>query len=102
MAYIDDVIEVLLEPNEKVEIQTFLDKVQEIHTKNKYGRYEAFELVLETDKTKSALVLKGSRPETAEETTKREVADKAKQKRIEEAELKEYLRLKSKYAKKDE
>jgi hypothetical protein len=97
---ISEKVEVLLSEGESMDYQTFLDKIQDVHTRNQYRSFEKFSIKLEKTKELGWLVcFDGDRPETPEEKAKRESEDGIRRRQVEEAELKEFLRLKKKYGK---
>ena len=96
-------IEVLVSKGESFGHQEFVDKVDELYKQNMHKAYEKFSVVLEETKELGWIVsLMGERQETKEETAKREADEAARRKRVETAELAEYLKLKKKYGKKEE
>jgi hypothetical protein len=63
--------------------------------------YEKYYITIIKEKESTILAFEGARKETEEEKATREAMETLKRKKIEEAELKEYLRLHKKYGKKE-
>jgi hypothetical protein len=104
---VDDQIEVLMTGIENqanvVEYKEFAEKVEEIYKHNVHKAYEKFNISLVKDKALGwGLIFSGTREETKDETAARETLEASRKKQIEDAELKEYLRLKKKFGKKEE
>lgn len=101
-----DQIDVLLETGSSgepitLEYKDLIEKLNDLHGQNAHKVYDSFHATLvKDDKLGLALLFEGEREESKEETTAREAQEKATRKRIEDAELKEYLRLRGKYGKK--
>lgn len=96
-----DQIAPLLAEGDTVEYQELIDKLNELFGKNAHKVYDKFNVSMVKDpKLGIALVFEGEREETKLETTQREAEEDSKRKRVEAAELKEYLRLHKKYGKK--
>ena len=86
-----------------IDLKQFTDKLEDLRAKNAYKAFVSFAIELVKDKELGwGVLFVGEREETKEETAKREAMESAKRKTVEEAELKEFLRLKRKYGKKDE
>jgi hypothetical protein len=104
---VDEKIEVLMVGNDTqastVEYKEFLDKIDELYKQNIQRSFSKYCISLVKDKELGwGLLFTGTRDETKEETSKREMTEAMKKKQIEDAELKEFLRLKKKYGKKEE
>lgn len=104
---VDEKIEVLMasERGETVtlEYKDFVEKTEELYKRNVHRPFVKFNIELVKDKDLGwGLLFSGTREETKEETEKREAVEAAKRKQIDDAELKEYLRLKKKFGKKEE
>lgn len=96
-----DKINVLLSDDSPMEYQDLIDKLQDLFGKNSHKVYDKFTVSIEKDdKIGMALIFNGEREETKQETAMREAKEKAAQKKVEQAELKEYMRLHKKYGKK--
>lgn len=94
-------IEIMLHGVESMEFKEFIDKVQDIYLKNQHRAFEKFTVSLVQTKELGWIVcFNGERPETQEEKTKREAEELGHRKQVEEAEIKEFLRLQKKYGKK--
>lgn len=93
----------LLEGDKPINYQEFIDRLDELYKQHSHLSYEDYELRLERSKDLNgwALLFNGNRLETNEEQKLRVAQESAKRKTVEQAELKEYLRLKKKYGKKD-
>lgn len=99
---VDDRIDVLATEGETFTREEFLDKLTDLYNQNMHKAYEDYSVsMIRTKEFGWSLFFMGRREETKEETAKREAIEGAKQKTIEAAELKEYLRLHKKYGKKD-
>lgn len=97
-----DQIAPLLAEGDTVEYKELIEKLEELFNKNSHKVYDAFNVSMVKDKKLGiALVFEGEREETKNETAQREAEEAATKKRVEDAELKEYLRLKKKYGKKE-
>lgn len=95
-----DQISPLLSEGDTLDHKELIEKVEDLFNKNCHKAYEKFSVTLVKDqKLGWALVFAGDREETKQETAIREAAESAKRKRIQDAELKEYLRLKKIYGK---
>jgi len=100
-----DQIDVLMVSNAgepvSVEYQEVIDKLQELHGLNAHKVYDSFHVKLFKDlKVGWALIFEGEREESKEETAAREAKEAVERKRVEDAELKLYLKLHKKYGKK--
>jgi hypothetical protein len=102
---VSEKIDVLfLEGDKPMEYQKFIDKLDELYKRNVHLSYETFEINMTRVKELNngmAMLFNGNRPETKDEKKAREAGESAKRKIIEEAELKEYMRLHKKYGKKN-
>ena len=101
---VDEKIAVLMVSNDDksnvIEYRTFIDKVEDLFKQNSFKAYDKFNVTLAKDKDFGyGLLFTGTRNETKEEQTQREGAEGARRKQLEDAELKEYLRLHKKYGK---
>ena len=101
---VDEKIDILFTKKETMTSQELIDKLTELYKQHATMAYEKFNVGIEDVKELNsvALVFTGSRPETKDETKVRESKEAVKRKQIEEAELKEFLRLKKKYGKSEE
>ena len=100
---IDDHIDVLLTEGQSMGHQELVDKIDDLYKQNMHKAYDKYAVnLIRTKDFGWTLFFDGTRNETKEETEKREKEGGIRRKQIEEAELKEYLRLKKKYGKKDE
>ena len=105
---VEEKIEVLMASDKSgepviVEYKEFVEKTEELYKKNVHRAFTKFNIEMIKDKDLGwGLLFSGTREETKEETAKREAFESAKRKQIEDAELKEYLRLKKKYGKKED
>lgn len=96
-----DRIAPLLAEGDTVGYKELIEKLEDLFNKNTHKMYDTFHVSMVKDqKLGIALVFEGKREETKEETYRRETNEFATKKRIEDAELKEYLRLHKKYGKK--
>jgi len=99
---VDEHIDVILTEGETLEREEFMDKVTDMYNKNMHKAYDKYTITLvRTKEFGWTLFFDGTRDETKDETAIREAEEKARRKQVEAAELKEYLRLKKKYGKKD-
>ena len=99
----EDIINVIMVENTPMEYTAIIDKVNELHGLNAHKVYTKFNVKLaKDDKAGWALLFVGEREESAEETTIRTAKEAAIKKRVEEAELQQYLKLHKKYGKKSE
>lgn len=97
-----DRIDVLMAEGDSLLYDDLVDKINDLYGHNAHKIYESFKVTLVKDaKLGWALVFDGEREETKQETAEREATEAAIRKRVEAAELKEYLRLKKKYGKKE-
>jgi hypothetical protein len=105
---VEEKIEVLMASNADgspviVEYKEFVEKTEELYKKNVHRAFTKFNIEMIKDKDLGwGLLFSGTREETKEETAKRETFEAAKRKQIDDAELKEYLRLKKKFGKKED
>lgn len=96
-------IEVLAaEGEEKSTIDDFIEKLQELKAKHSASVYSDLNVYAVQKKGAGVLLLSGERDETDVERQEREQRETMERQRVEQAELKEYLRLKKKYGKKSE
>ena len=103
---VDEKIAVLMAGNDDkanaIEYRAFMDKVEDLYKQNSFKAYDKFNVSLVRDKDLGwGLLFTGTRNETNEEQATREAVEGAKKKQLEDAELKEYLRLHKKYGKKN-
>lgn len=91
-------IDTVIVDDQTLGLSDFDDKVSSI-TSQLGHKYDSFELSLVKEKSHVAVVVSGSRQETDQEYTDRSKEEKLLEKRTNDAELKEYLRLKKKYGK---
>jgi hypothetical protein len=84
------------------DIREFAKELEADFKKFEHQNYDHFSVVLALEDGKPILNLVGYRKENPDETKKRLAIEEQKQKKAEEVELKEYLRLKNKYGKKNE
>ena len=97
---VSEKIGVYMDPkHDSRDIQEFIKELTADYQKYCHQHYDHFSLVLGLDTGKPVLTFMGYRKETAEETKKRVAIEEEKQRKVEAAELNEYLRLKKKYAK---
>lgn len=97
-----DQIDVLMVEGGSSSREDLVNKIEDLFNQNAHKVYDSFHITLVKDaKVGWALLFEGEREESKEETTAREANDKATRKRVEDAELKEYLRLHRKYGKKN-
>jgi len=97
-----DKIDVLMAEGDSLPREDLVDKINDLFNQNAHKVYDSFHVTLVKDaKIGWALLFEGEREESKEETAAREANDKATRKRVEDAELKEYLRLNKKYGKKN-
>ena len=100
---VNEHIDVILSEGESMSREDFADKIEDLYKQNMHKAYDSYSIELVRHKQVGwTLFFNGTREETKQETTKREAEEAAKRKQIEAAELKEYLRLKKKYGKKEE
>lgn len=85
--------------HETKDMKSFAEELQADYEKRCHGTYDRFSVVLGLEDGKPVLKLMGVRKESPDETKKRVAGEEEKEKRNNEAELKEYLRLKKKYGK---
>lgn len=95
-----EVVEEIMKLGTKVEANEFLDKLREVVSKNIHKAYDKFEFGVDKFLDNNSLIFFGTRKESQKEVEARVEKEEAKQKNIEEHELKEYLRLKKKFDKK--
>lgn len=98
----EDVEVLAAEGEEKISLDDFIERLQEMKTKYTASPYTEFSVYAVQKKGAGVLLLSGSRDETNSEREEREQRETLERQRIEQAELKEYLRLKKKYGKKSE
>ena len=97
---VSEIVEVLMSEKGSVEYQQFIDNLAAIYNQNSHKAFDKFYIKLEKNKEIGyMLYLCGERNEIAEEKKERELKEEVHRKGIEEAELKEYLRLKRKFGK---
>lgn len=104
---IDEKIDVLMVSNagepSAIEYKELVEKIELLYSRNMHRPFSQFKVELIKDKELGwGLIFAGTREETKEETAQREANEAAKRKQIDDAELKEYLRLKKKFGKKEE
>ncbi len=96
-----DRIDVLMVEGAKENYDTVVDKITQLYNHNMHKAYEKFKVSMVKDaKLGWALIFEGEREENKTETAEREAKEFATRKRLEDAELKEYLKLHKKYGKK--
>lgn len=89
----------LLKLGDSKEVKLFLEELDAMYKQRCHLAYNSFNVSLATKDDKVVLKFVGIRKESSDETKKRVAIEEDKQKRVEDAELKEYLRLKKKYGK---
>ena len=99
---VNEHIDVLLIEGEKLEREEFTDKLDNMYKQNMHKAYDKYDVsLIRTKEFGWTLYFDGTRNETSEETQLREASEAVRRKEIEAVELKEYLRLKKKYGKKN-
>ena len=94
-------LEVIVATGDKaIDIDDFTSKVDEIKRKNAHKAYDKLSINMLTKSGAAVLMLSGVRKENQQELDERVQRDQVKKKNFEEAELKEYIRLKKKFDKK--
>ncbi len=83
------------------DIKDLIKELDELYNKHVHQNYERFTVALVPQKLKIELVLVGWRKEKPEETKRRIMVEEERDKRNNDAELKEYLRLKKKFGKEE-
>jgi len=97
-----DQIDVLMTEGDSMEYKDLIEKLEELNGLNAHKVYDSFHATMVKDPQNGwALLFEGDREEDNAETAKREAEETAKKKRVRDAELKEYLRLKKIYGKKE-
>ena len=85
-----------------IEHQDLIDRVQELYGLNAHKAYDKFYVTMVKDPQVGwTVIFEGEREESKEETAVREAKEASERKRVEDAELKLYLKLHKKYGKKD-
>jgi len=98
----EDIEVVAAEGQDAVTLDSFIEKLQELKAKHVTSPFSELKVYAVQKKGAGVLLLSGSRDETDTERQEREQRETMERQRIEQAELKEYLRLKKKYGKKSE
>lgn len=100
---VKETIETLMLEDESMDVDELFKKIDTIKEKTFHKSFNSYDLSIVRIKNHGwTLVCRGIREETEEERAEREAAEKAKEKVIYDAELKEYLRLKRKFGKQKE
>lgn len=99
---ISEIIEPIIGEGTVESLDDFIESLEELKRKHTTSVYSEFEVTAAHKGGAGVLLLHGKRDETDEERKVREAREGAERRNIEQAELKEYLRLKKKYGKKDE
>ena len=83
-----------------IDHKQFIERLNDLYAKNLHRPFVSFCIELVKDnELGQGLLFSGEREEDKEETAKREAAEAAKHKALEDSELREYLRLKKIYGK---
>lgn len=98
----EDIEVIAAEGEESVTLEEFIEKLQELKDKHVTSPYSELNVYAVQKKGAGVLLLSGERDETDVERQEREQRETLERQRVEQAELKEYLRLKKKYGKKSE
>jgi len=96
---IEEFISIIIRSGESKEIKELISNLEELYNKYCHNNFNKLTVSLLVRDGKSFLNLVGVRKENEKETKKRIIIEEDKLKRLEEIELKEYLRLKRKYGK---
>ena len=96
---VSEEIVALMKPGEQKEVKLFIEELDSAYKTRSHLAYDKFSVSLATKDGKTGLVFIGVRRENKDETAKRVAIEEDKQKRVEDAELREYLRLRKKYGK---
>jgi len=99
---ISDIIEPILGEGQVKTLAEFTELLDELRIKYQTSVYKTFTVTATHQKGAGVLLLNGSRDETAEELADRTEREEIERRTIDAAELKEYLRLKKKYGKREE
>jgi len=92
---------VLVKEGDSINHKELIEKLEDLYGQNAHKVYDSFHATLvKDDKLGWALLFEGEREESDAETQLREAQEDAERKRVEEAELKLYLKLHKKYGKK--
>lgn len=83
-------------------LEDFVSKVEEIKKQNAHRAYEKLSVSMITKNSAAVLMVSGVRKENQKELDERVMKEQVKKKNLEEAELKEYIRLKKKFDKKSQ
>jgi hypothetical protein len=97
---VSEKIEEIVRLGTQVESKVFLEKLEELRFKNAHKAFDRLEFGIETALGTTSLYLYGVRKEGQKEIEERVAKEEAKNKNLEEHELREYLRLKKKFDKK--
>lgn len=84
------------------DVREFAKELEADYEQRKHQNYDRFSVVLGLEDGKPVLKFVGYRKENPDETKKRVAIEEEKQKKVEDAELQQYLRLQKKYGKKGE
>lgn len=99
---IDEDIEIIVaEGQDRLSLSDFTDKIESIRLKHTTSTYNSLSVYALHKKGAGALVLAGSRDETDAEEKERGKKEAIERSRVERAEMKEFLRLKKKFGKKN-
>lgn len=100
---VSDELEALSAVNtEPEELDAFLERIGEFKARHSTSAYNKFQVKSVNKKGETVFLIEGLRDETEQECGEREAREAQEKQRVEQAELKEYLRLKKKYGKKGE
>jgi len=96
-----DQIDVLMKEGDSVDHKELIEKIEDLFGQNAHKIYDSFSATMVKDTQLGwALLFEGDREETKGETDAREAVETGERKRVEDAELKLYLKLHKKYGKK--
>ena len=96
---VSEIIDAVLTNKDTPTVEDFLDKVGELKRKHQHRAYDVFKIGFVKSGQDVNLVLHGTRKENPEELKVRVEKETAVKESVDNAELKEYLRLKKKFDK---
>ena len=99
---VNEELEVIIATGDKaISIDDFVNKVDQVKRTNAHKAYETFNISMITKNGAAVLMFSGTRKETQDELNDRTTREQIKKKNLEEQELKDYIRLKKKFEKKN-
>lgn len=99
---VSEIVEPIIAEGQSQSLEEFVETLEKLKAKHSTSVYKEFEVSAVQQRGAGVLLLYGKRDETSQERQEREAREERERKTIEATELKEYLRLKKKYGKREE